>query len=78
MSRLITTKRMSNTGYHLHGKPNWWARVGQGDDAIFLRIPPTRGDSILDCEVDVPVGTTVYYGAGKGTHKTVRETVVTE
>ena len=78
MSRLTTTSRMSNTGYHQHGKPIWWARVGSGDSARFLKIPKVRGDAILDCEVDVPPGTTVFCGAGKGFHKTVRETVVTE
>lgn len=58
MSRLTTTDRMSNTGYHQLGKPNWWAMI--------------KTD-----EVDVPTGTTVYCGAGKGSRKTVRETVVT-
>ena len=78
MSRLTTSDRMSNTGYHQNGKPNWWARVGSGDSARFLPIPRVRGDEILDCEVDVPPGTTVYCGAGRGSHKTVRETVVTK
>ena len=78
MSRLTTTQRMSNTGYHQNGKPNWWARIGSGDSAQFLRIPKVRGDEILSAEVDVPPGTTVHCGAGKGTYKTVRETVVTE
>jgi len=68
---------MSNTGYHANGKPTWWARIGSGDGARFLTVPYTRGDRYLDCEVDVPPGTTVYIGAGKGTHKTVRQTVVT-
>lgn len=78
MSRIKTTQRMSNTGYHANGKPNWWARIGEGDSARFLRIPPVRGDKYLDIEVDLPAGTTVYCGAGKGSHKTVRETVVTQ
>lgn len=73
-SRLKTNDRMSNTGYHANGKPTWWARA----NGEFVRIPYTRGDSILDCVVDLPVGTTVYCGAGKGTHKTVRETVITQ
>lgn len=76
-SRIITNSRMSNTGYHQNGKPNWWARIGSGADARFLNIPRVRGDEILDCVVDVPVGTTVYCGAGRGSYKTVRETVVT-
>ena len=78
MSKIETKNRMSNTGYHANGKPNWWARVGTGDDAKFITIPWTRGDSCLSCEVDLPAGTTVYCGAGKGTHKTIRETVVTK
>jgi len=76
-SRLRSDTLMSNTGYHQNSKPNWWARVGQGDDAQFLTIPTTRGDRILDCVVDVAPGTTVHIGAGKGSHKTVRQTVVT-
>lgn len=76
-SRLKTTDRMSNTGYHANGKPNWWARVGTGSDASFLKIPSVRGDHFLDVEVDVEPGTTVHCGAGRGTHKTVRQTVVT-
>lgn len=77
MSHIRTTDCMSNTGYHENGKPNWWARVGSDTNAQFLQIPPTRGDQFLDCEVDLPVGTTVYCGAGKGAHKTVRQTVKT-
>lgn len=76
-SRLKATDKMSNTGYHSNGKPTWWARIGSGKDAKFLDIPYTRGDEYLDCVVDVPPGTSVQCGAGKGTHKTVRETVVT-
>lgn len=37
-SKLTTTDRMSNTGYHANGKPNWWARVGKGDAAAFLEM----------------------------------------
>jgi hypothetical protein len=69
---------MSNTGYHQNGQPNWWARVGSGADARFLEIPRTRGDSRLCVMVDVPPGTVVHIGAGKGTYKTIRETVRTE
>lgn len=76
-SRIKTKYCMTNTGYHSNGKPTWWARVGKGDGATFLEIPDVRGDYRLDCIVDVPPGTTVHCGAGKGTHKTVRETVVT-
>lgn len=76
-SRICTTARMSNTGYHQNGKPVWWARIGNGDSAQFLRIPRVRGDEILDVVVDVPVGTKVFCGAGRGQHKTVRETVIT-
>lgn len=76
-SVIRSTSRMSNTGYHQNGKPNWWARIGTGPNAQFLTIPPTRGDEFLHVEVDVPPGTTVFIGAGKGTYKTVRETVKT-
>ena len=69
--------RMSNTGYHANSKPTWWARVGEGAEARFLTIPWTRGDRELDCIVDVDPGTTVHIGAGKGSHKTIRVTVVT-
>ncbi len=77
-SRIQTIVRMSNSGYHANGQPNWWARVGSGDSARFLPISRVRGDAILDCVVDVPPGTTVFCGAGKGSHKTVRATVETE
>jgi hypothetical protein len=78
MSRLRTTDRMSNSGYHANSKPNWWARVGSGDKIAWVSIPTVRGDQYLDCEVDLPTGTRVFCGAGKGTYKTVRQTVVTE
>jgi hypothetical protein len=77
MSVIRSTVRMSNTGYHQNGNPNWWARVGTGTNAKFLEISPTRGDEFLHVEVDVPAGTTVFIGAGKGAYKTVRETVKT-
>jgi hypothetical protein len=76
-SRLQSTDRMSNTGYHANGKPSWWARIGTGDDARFLQIPSVRGDRQLDCVVDVPSGTEVHIGAGRGSHKTIRQTVTT-
>jgi len=76
-SRIVTESRMSNTGYHLNSKPFWWARVGKGSGAYFIEIPRVRGDEILDCIVDLPPGTTVFCGAGRGQSKTVRETVVT-
>ena len=72
-SRIKSHGRMSNTGYHANGKPNWWARIG----STFPTISPIRGDDYLNVLVDVPVGTTVQIGAGKGLHKTIRETVVT-
>ncbi len=77
MSRIITSNRMSNTGYHQNGKPTWWARIGSGDSVQWVSIPRVRGDERLDCVVDLPVGTQVFCGAGKGSYKTVRETVVT-
>ncbi len=76
-SRIVTKNRMSNTGYHQNGKPNWWARIGSGNSVQWVTIPRVRGDEPLDCIVDVPPGTTVCCGAGKGSYKTVRETIVT-
>jgi len=76
-SHLRSQSRMSNTGYHQNGKPNWWARVGSGVDAKFLRLPSVRGDYQLDCIVDVEPGTVVHIGAGRGGHKTIRETATT-
>ena len=38
-SRLVSSRAMSNTGYHANGKPRWWARAGTGTDARFLEIP---------------------------------------
>ena len=76
-SRLTTTCQMSNTGYHQNGKPNWWARVGSGETVKWIDIPKTRGDEKLDCVVDLPAGTKVFCGAGRGNYKTVRELVVT-
>ncbi len=76
-SKIASSRSMSNTGYHANGKPTWWARVGKGDSATFLDVGHVRGDHALEVEVDVPPGTIVYIGAGKGDHKTVRETVTT-
>lgn len=76
-SVIRSTVRMSNTGYHQNGKPNWWARVGSGSSAQFLKIESVRGDQFLHVECELPPGTTVFIGAGKGSHKTVRETVKT-
>jgi len=75
-SRLQTTQRMSNSGYHRAGQPAWWARIGDGADATFLRLPSRRGDRCLDVAVDVPVGTAVVCGAGRGSDA-VRQTVTT-
>ena len=77
-SRLRTTASMSNTGYHQNGKPTWWAYTRENGQNIFIDVEYTRGDKELDCIVDVPAGTTVHCGAGKGTYKTVRQTVVTK
>lgn len=76
-SKIQSTERMSNTGYHANGKPNWWARLGTGESARFVTLPVVRGDRTLECVVDLPPGTVVHIGAGKGLHKTVRETVTT-
>lgn len=77
-SRIVSSVRMSNTGYHQNGKPNWWAYIGKGDNVQWVEIPKVRGDQYLHYEVDLQPGTTVYIGAGKGNYKTVRETIKTE
>lgn len=76
-SRLQSTVKMTNTGYYYNEKPRWWARIGTGPTARFIDIPYVRGDVLLDVEVDLPPGTQVHIGAGKGNVKTVRETVKT-
>lgn len=76
-SRIKSSGSMSNTGYHQNGKPTWWARIGTGNSAEWLDVGHVRGDYQLDRIVDCPPGTKVYIGAGKGSHKTIRETVVT-
>jgi hypothetical protein len=66
---------MSNSGYHRCGKPNWWARIGQGDSAQFCKMKSVRGDEFLLIEVEVPDDTSqVFIGAGKGKDG-VRETI---
>lgn len=75
-STLKSADRMSNSGYHRAGKPNWWARVGSGPEASWLRIGQVRGDQLLDVQVDVPPGTTVHIGCGRGRDQ-VRQTVET-
>jgi hypothetical protein len=64
-SRLQSTRRQSNTGWHATGQPYWWARADGPSGAEFLEIPRTRGDHDLDCVVDVLPGTLVTIGAGK-------------
>lgn len=68
---------MSNRQYHAYGGPTWWARVGSGDNAIFLPIPKVRGDYPLDCVVEVDDDVKeICIGAGpKGKHG-VREKIV--
>lgn len=66
---LRSSDRMSNTQYHKCGKPCWWARVGTGDNARFLKIPRVRGDVALDVEIDcdeesLPEGTVINFGVG--------------
>lgn len=68
---------MSNTGYHANGKPNWWARIGSGVSATFVEIERVRGDRKLDVIVELPPGTVVSIGAGRGSHRAIRETVTT-
>jgi len=68
---------MSNRQYHAYGKPTWWARVGSGESAQFLRIPRTRGDEDLSCTVEVDDDVKeIYIGVGPNNQHGVRETVV--
>ena len=77
MKVLLQSKsRMSNRQYHIHGKPTWWARVGAGENAIFLPIGRVRGDCYLYATVEVPDGTElVYIGVGPRGRHGVRETI---
>ena len=77
MKVLLQSKsRMSNRQYHIHGKPTWWARIGSGDNAVFLPIGRVRGDNYLDVEVEVPEDTElVYIGVGPRNRHGVRETI---
>lgn len=77
ISRIVSSKRQSNSGFHRSGQPKWWARTGEGATARFLNLEKTRGDRHLDCEVDVPVGTEVTIGVGRGKDG-VRECVTTQ
>jgi len=58
--------RMSNSGYHRCGKPNWWARVGDR----FLDIGQQRGDDYLEISREIIESlrtderVTVHYGCG--------------
>ena len=62
LTRVVSHDRMSNSGYHRGGKPNWWLRRSTGE---FLKIPWVRGDKIFDEELELSTG--VYtLGVGKG------------
>ena len=68
--------RMSNRQYHAWNKPTWWARIGSGDNAVFLPIGRVRGDCYLYAEVEVPDDTTeIYIGVGPRNRHGVRETI---
>lgn len=79
-SRVVSSNKQSNTSYHRTGGMNWWARIGAGENARFLTIPKTRGDQLLDCEVDLEPGTHITIGVGRGvaTRRIIREDVVTQ
>jgi hypothetical protein len=67
---------MSNRQYHAYGCPTWWARIGSGDHAQFMKIPKTRGDKDLECTVEVDDDVRVIYiGAGPNNQHGVRCTV---
>jgi len=76
-SRIKSSDRMSNSGYHRSGKPCWWARIGSGKAAQWLKLGQVRGDQYLDVIVDVEPGTVVHVGVGRG-RDGVRERVRTE
>lgn len=59
------TSRMSNSGYHRSGKPNWWLRRTDKGPGNFVDIPRVRGDEKLNIKVDLEPGTYTA-GAGKG------------
>ena len=74
--RIQSSDRMSNRQYHGAGKPNWWARVGKGDSAKFLKIGSVRGDDRLDVTIEVNDDITeIAIGAGPNNRYGVRETV---
>ena len=74
--RLQSQSRMSNRQYHAWGKPTWWARIGSGDNAVFLPIGRVRGDYYLDVEGEVPDDTTeIHIGVGPRNKYGVRETI---
>lgn len=67
---LSTTTGLFRPGpFERAGRPNWWARVGSGDNAQFLRFEggPQSARYNLHAYVTVPAGTKrVYVGYGKG------------
>lgn len=60
-----STDRMSNSGYHRSGKPNWWLRRTDKGDGNFVDIPRVRGDEKLDIKLDLEPGKYTA-GAGRG------------
>lgn len=61
-SRIQSRTRLNSVQYHRQGEPKWWARVGQGESATYIKISPIRGDEHLHADVDLPPGTTVFLG----------------
>lgn len=67
---------MSKQQYRATGQPAWWARIGSGEDAEYLRLPLVRGDQYLDVTVDVPRGTReITIGCGPNNEFGIREVV---
>lgn len=70
---------MSTRNYLALERPVWWARIGSGDAASFIRLPPLPGHRCLDVRVDVPDGTdAVHIGVGPKDARGVREFVSVE
>jgi len=73
---LKSDAKMSNRQWHIHGKPYWWARIGDN----FLSIPRVRGDNMLDIYVDIEKEPpfVIHYGVGSKNKYGVRETLKAE
>jgi hypothetical protein len=60
-TRVQSSDRMSNAGYHRAGKAWWWLRGPEG----FVKVPSVRGDKYFDSELELAPGAYTL-GVGKG------------